>query len=60
MPVISTQYSETAREITVTVYRNRRVVNKTITDKTSGLTIVEVYKEGCKDPIEKYIYNKVQ
>ena len=56
---ISTQYSENAREITVTVFRDRKPVTKTITDKTSGLTVVEVYKEDVKFPIEKYIYNRV-
>lgn len=56
---ISTQYSETAREVIVTVYSNRRVVTKTITDKHTGLTIVEVYKEGVKAPVEKYVYNKI-
>ena len=56
---ISTQYSEDSRTITVTVLRNRKIVSKTITDKTSGLTTVEVYKEGVKFPIERYVYNRV-
>jgi hypothetical protein len=56
---ISTQYSENARTITVTVLCDRKPVTKTITDKTTGLTTVEVYKETVKFPIEKYVYNRI-
>ena len=59
MPNISTLYSENAREITVTVMRNKKIVSKTVTDKTTGLTTVEVYKEDVKFPIERYVYNKI-
>lgn len=59
MPKITTQYTESAREITVTTYRNGKPVTKTITDKNSGLTTIEVYKEGVKFPIERYVYNRV-
>jgi hypothetical protein len=56
---ISTQYSENAREIVVTTFRNKKPVTKVITDKTSGLTTVEIYKEDVRFPIEKYVYNRV-
>jgi hypothetical protein len=56
---ISYQYSENSREIIVTVYRNRKPVTKTITDKTTGLTTIEVFKEDVKFPIERYVYNRV-
>lgn len=57
---ISTQYSENAREIVVTVFRNRKPVSKTVTDKTTGLTTVEVFKEDVKFPIERYVYNRIK
>ena len=56
---ISTQYSENAREIVVTTFKNKKPVTKTITDKSTGLTTVEVYKENVKFPIERYVYNKI-
>jgi hypothetical protein len=56
---ISTLYSENAREIVVTTFRNRKPVTKVITDKTSGLTTIEIYKEDVRFPIEKYVYNRV-
>lgn len=56
---IATKYDENARTITVTVTRNGKPVTKTITDKSSGLTTVEVYKEGVKFPIERYVFNRV-
>lgn len=57
---ISTQYSENAREIVVTVFRDRKPVSKTVTDKTTGLTTVEVFKEDVKFPIERYVYNRIK
>ena len=57
---ISTQYSENSREIVVTVFRNRKPVSKTVTDKTTGLTTVEVFKENVKFPIERYVYNRIK
>lgn len=57
---ISTQYSENAREIVVTVFRDRKPVSKTVTNKTTGLTTVEVFKEGVKFPIERYVYNRIK
>ena len=56
---ISTQYSENAREITVTTFRNKKPVTRVVTDKTSGLTTIEVFKESIKFPIERYVYDKL-
>ena len=57
--MISTQYAENAREIVVTTFKNKKPVTKVITDKSTGLTTVEVYKEDVKFPIERYVYNRV-
>lgn len=59
MPNLSVQYSENAREIIVTVFKNRKAVTRTVTDKSTGLTVTEVYKEGIKKPVERYVYNRV-
>lgn len=56
---ISYQYSENSRETVVTVYRNKKPVTKVITDKTTGLTTVEVFKEDVKFPIERYVHNRI-
>ena len=56
---ISSQYSENAREIIVTIFRNRKPVTKTVTDKTTGLTTIEVFKEGVSVPVERYVYNRI-
>ena len=57
---ISTEYGEDKKTITVTVFCNRKPVTKTVTDKATGLTTVLVYKEGRKDSIEQYLFNKVK
>lgn len=56
---ISSLYSEDSRQIVVTTFKNRKPVTKVITDKNTGLTTVEVYKEDVKFPIERYVYNRV-
>lgn len=56
---LSCLYSEDTKEVTVTTFCDRNVVTKTILDKSTGCTIVEIYKEGNDFPIERYVYNTV-
>lgn len=57
--MLTTQYSEDARKIVITTFKDRKPVTKVITDKCTGLTAIEVYKEGVKFPIESYVYNRI-
>lgn len=57
--MITVQYNENAREIVVITLKNRKPVTKVTTDKASGLTTIEVFKEDVKFPIERYVYNRV-
>ena len=59
IPNVQIQYSENANAITVTTFRNRKPVTKVVTDKRTGLTVTEVFKENVKKPIERYVYNKI-
>ena len=56
---ISTEYSEDRNSISVTVFRDRKPIVKTVTDKKSGITTTSVFKEGIKKPIEQYVFNKI-
>lgn len=56
---ISAQYSENSKEIVVSAYKDRKLITRTVTNKSSGLTTVEVFKEGSKKPVETYVYNKI-
>lgn len=55
---ISTEYHEDKRMIEVTVFRDRKPITKIYTDKATEITLTEVYKEGLKNPIETYVYNR--
>ena len=57
--MLTTQYSEDARKTVVTTLKDRKPVTKVTTDKITGLTTIEVYKEGVKFPIERYVHNKI-
>ena len=53
-------YHEDDKIISVSVLRKRSLVSKTIIDKATGITTVQVYKEGNKKPVETYVYNKIE
>ena len=57
--MISVDYKENSTEIVVTTLLDKKPVTKVITYKATKTIIVEVYKEGCKGPIETYVYGKV-
>lgn len=57
--MVSVDYKENSTKIVVTTLLDRKPVTKVITYKDTKTTIVEVYKEGCKNPIETYVYGKV-
>lgn len=61
MPNVGMQveYAEDANKITVKTFRNRKLVTVVITEKRTGLTTTEVYKEGVHNPIERYVYNRI-
>lgn len=61
MPNVNMQveYVEDANKITVKTFRNRRLVTVVTTEKRTGLTITEVYKEGVAKPVERYVYNRI-
>lgn len=54
------KYSENRTKVSVTTYLNRTPVTKVITEKSTGLTTIEVYKEGVRNPIERYVYNRIK
>lgn len=56
---VSIEYAENATKIVVKTLRNRKVVTVVTTDKRTGLTTTEVFKDGVKKPIECYVYNRV-
>ena len=57
--MVSVDYKENSTKVVVTTLLDRKPVTKVITYKDTKTTIVEVYKEGCKGPIETYVYGKV-
>jgi hypothetical protein len=57
--VIAVDYKEDANKIVVTTLCKRKPITRTITDKATQVTTIEVYKEGSKEPIERYVYTKV-
>lgn len=57
--MIAVDYKEDANKIVVTALRKRKPITRTITDKATRVTTIEVYKEGSKKPIERYVYDKV-
>ena len=57
--MISVDYKEDTNKIVVTTLCKRKPITRTITDKVTQVTTIEVYKEGSKEPIERYVYNKV-
>lgn len=61
MPDVGMQveYAENANKITVKTFRNRKLVTVVTTEKRTGITITEVYKEGVRKPIERYVYNQI-
>lgn len=56
---INTTYSENTTQILVTVCRGRAPIVKIVTDKNSKNTVVEVFKEYDKKPIETVVWNSV-
>lgn len=57
--MIAVDYKEDANKIVVTALCKRKPITRTITDKATQVTTIEVYKEGSKEPIERYVYTKV-
>ena len=55
---ISTEYHEDKKKITVTVFQDRKPIVKTYTDKATGITLTDVYKEGSENPIETYVFSR--
>lgn len=55
---ITVDYFECSEYTEVTTMRNRQPITRAVTDKATGVTTVEVFKEGSTKPIETYVYNK--
>ena len=53
-------YHEDDKTVSVTVLCKRKPVSKTVTDKTTGIVTVQVYKEDSKKPVETYVFNKIK
>lgn len=57
---LNVDYYEDSKIVSVTVLRKRKTVSKTITDKSTGVTTVNIYKEGVKKPVETYVFNNIK
>lgn len=57
---LNVDYHEDDKTVSVTVLRKRNPVSKTITDKSTGITTIHVYKEDSKKPVETYVFNKIK
>ena len=57
--MVNVHYKETDKKVTVVTLQNRSPVVRTITDKRTGITVVEIYKEGNKKPVETFVYSDV-
>ena len=57
--MITVDYKEDTNKIVVTTLCKRKPITRTITDKATQVTTIEVYKEGSKGPVETYVYDKV-
>lgn len=57
---LNVDYYEDSKIVSVTVLCKRKPISKTVTDKSTGITTINVYKEGSKKPVDTYVFNKVK
>jgi hypothetical protein len=56
---ITVQYAENSKRTVITTFKGLKPVSKVITDKKTGQTTIEVYKEGRKEPLDTYLWDIV-
>lgn len=56
--MISIDYKENSKRVVVTTLHGRKPMSRTVTDKATGITTIEVFKEGNPTPVETYVYNR--
>jgi hypothetical protein len=56
---ITVQYAENSKRTVITTFKGLKPVSKVITDKKTGQTTIEVYKEGHKEPLDTYLWDIV-
>jgi len=56
---ISVDYHEDEKQIVVTTLCDKHPIVRTTTNKVTNVTTIEIYMEGCKKPVEYFVYTDV-